>query len=741
LLPNVSLLFGSGGLLSNLAAPSFLTSIGSGGYPLLLNNGADHEPGRDRLRRKKSGPARKGEVDEMVTMMSFRLNSSPRFIKSLVLVASVLLAVFAAPSDGGTGTLEKTPWDSRQVQVAPSAPSKVLTPEMILNRRFIGDLRLSPDGNRLAMVVSEPVKGSTQRRNIWVYDIAASNLKPFTAAAKADTRPRWSPDGRTLAFLSDREGTSQIYLIPADGGEARALTESKTGINSFEWSPDGKKIAILTTAPKTEEEEKKEKDKDDPRIVGKPEDRTLLQAIDIESKALTTIIKGAWRVSEFLWTPDGKELIVVATDNPQQELFSEKIYKVDAAGGEMAVLASPPGPFGNLKISPDGTALAYVGSRGDGPQPHDLFVQPLAGGPARNLTGRSLDRPVGDFSWENPNSLLILVAEGFGEAFYNLDLDGGAEKADWASGFFVSSYAKAKNLLAFAGETAVEAAELYVAPGSGQAKKVSHLNKDWDDLRLHRPEIVRYPSFDKRKIEASLIRPGNAPSGVRLPTVILVHGGPTGAWMNRFEAWGQLLAARGFAVLYPNILGSTGYGYEFMVLNRHDWGGGDFKDVLAGADWLVKEGIADPNRIGIGGWSYGGYMAAWAVTQTTLFRASVSGAPMTDLAMEYGTEEAGINSYDTWFMGNPYENLPLFTERSPVTYVKRVKTPTLILCGENDATDPVGQCYQFHRGLRRFGVETEFVVYPREGHGIREERHRIDMLNRIVGWFEKHLKK
>jgi dipeptidyl aminopeptidase/acylaminoacyl peptidase len=201
------------------------------------------------------------------------------------------------------------------------------------------------------------------------------------------------------------------------------------------------------------------------------------------------------------------------------------------------------------------------------------------------------------------------------------------------------------------------------------------------------------------------------------------------------------LEARGFVVLSPNIRGSTGYGYEFMVMNRLDWGGGDFNDVMAGAGWLIEQGIADPDHIGIGGWSYGGYMSAWAVTQTTLFKASVSGAPMTDLALEYGAEDAGINAYDTWFMGNPYENLPLFSGRSPVTYVKKVKTPTLLLCGENDTTDPVEQCYQFHRGLRYFGVETELVVYPREGHGIREEKHRIDVLNRVVGWFEKYLKK
>lgn len=385
--------------------------------------------------------------------------------------------------------------------------------------------------------------------------------------------------------------------------------------------------------------------------------------------------------------------------------------------------------------------LAYVGSRGDGPQAHDLFVQSLAGGPAHNLTAQSLDRPIEAFNWEDQSSLFIQATAGFEDAFYTLGLDGKAEKANWAPRLHVMSHSKGKSTFAFVGLTAIEAPELYIAREPGRTEKVSHFNKIWDDIKLVKPEIIRYPSFDKKEIEAALLKPENTPSGTKVPAVILVHGGPTGAWMNYFDSWGQLLAARGFAVLYPNIRGSTGYGHDFMVLNRRDWGGGDFKDVMAGMDWLISKRIANADRIGIGGWSYGGYMAAWAVTQTTRFKASVSGAPMTDLAMEYGAETPGINPYDTWFLGNPYDNLTLFTERSPMTYVKKMKTPTLLLCGENDATDPVEQCYQFHRGLRRYGVETEFVIYPREGHGIQEEKHRIDVLNRMVGWFEKYLKK
>ena len=219
---------------------------------------------------------------------------------------------------------------------------------------------------------------------------------------------------------------------------------------------------------------------------------------------------------------------------------------------------------------------------------------------------------------------------------------------------------------------------------------------------------------------------------------MLVHGGPTGRWADGFEPWGQLLAARGYAVLYPNVRGSTGYGQRFVEMNRADWGGGDFKDVMAGADAMIARGVADPNRLGIGGWSYGGYMAAWAVTQTTRFKAAVSGAPMSDLASEFGTE-AGP-AYDEWFYGTPYEKLDGFVKSSPITYVKRAKTPTLLLQGEDDVTDPIGQSQQFYRGLKRYNVESDLVLYPREGHGLREERHLLDRLNRIIAWYDKYLK-
>jgi dipeptidyl aminopeptidase/acylaminoacyl peptidase len=263
------------------------------------------------------------------------------------------------------------------------------------------------------------------------------------------------------------------------------------------------------------------------------------------------------------------------------------------------------------------------------------------------------------------------------------------------------------------------------------------LNASWRHPAAISAQLVKYKSADGTEIEAALLQP-SAPSPKPYPAVILVHGGPTGRWADNFEPWGQLLAARGYAVLYPNVRGSTGYGQHFVEMNRGDWGGGDFQDVMAGADWLVARGLADPNRLGIGGWSYGGYMAAWAVTQTTRFKAAVSGAPVIDMASEFGTENG--SAYDEWFYGTPYEKLDGFIKSSPITFVKNARTPTLLLQGEDDTTDPIGQSQQFYRGLKRYGVDSDLVLYPREPHGLREEHHLVDRLTRILAWYDRYLK-
>jgi dipeptidyl aminopeptidase/acylaminoacyl peptidase len=645
-------------------------------------------------------------------------------------------------------------------QTQSSAALKPLTAQQAINVRSIGDLHFSPDGSRVAFVVTEAPSGTTRARHIWLLDVATKQVRQLTFSAKSEESPRWSPDGKTLAFTSDREENQQIYLLPLDGGEGIALTKGKRGVQSYSWSPDGKQIAFLGPEPTTDAEEKKTKDKDDARVADKDAKLARLWLIDVASGKERQLTKDRWRVSDAEWMPDGSRLIVEATKTPESDANTNRIYSLSIADSALTELAAPKGPFGQLRVSPDGKTLAYIGSRVDGPSPHDLFELTLSESrTTKNLTGTLLDRPVQQISYSqrSPSRVEMIIHRGFESEFGWIEGTGAVCSARGNSGsaniVVPRSFDRASTgaLVYVAGSFTIPD-ELWLAPppqgsiGIGmcsadlgtQPEQVTTFNDSWKSYALQSPAFSRYKSFDGLEIEGALLKPANYQAGTRVATIVLVHGGPTGAWSDSIETWGQLLAAHGFAVFYPNIRGSTGYGHKFIEMNRGDWGGGDFKDVMAGVDYLIAQGIADPDKLGIGGWSYGGYMSEWAITQTKRFKAAVSGAGLSNLASEFGTENGP--AYDEWFYGTPYENLDGFMKSSPVKYLKNAQTPTLILQGDADTTDPIGQSEELYRGLKHYGVEAEMVIYPREPHGLREEKHLVDRLNRILAWYESHLK-
>jgi len=620
---------------------------------------------------------------------------------------------------------------------AAALAAALLTPEQTLDRRAVGELAVSPDGSRVAFTVTDPVHGTARARSIWLLDVSTGRVRRLTFSGKSDSSPRWSPDGRSIAFVSDRDGAAQLYLLGMNGGEADKLTDRKDRIGEFRWSPDGTRIALLMPDAKPPAQQTRERDKDDARRADKDDRRARLWMLDVATRALTPVTATAWRISQFEWLPRGDRLIAAADPTPASDRWTAQIYAIDAATGATTAIASPRGPFGGLAVSRDGEWLAYLGARVDGPVPHDVYTVRLgADAASANLTASSIDRPISQLQWIDGDTIAAIVARGFASAIATIGRDGRPQFVD-APVNPTSFVRAAGGALVFAGETTTRAPELWIKPSNGPARAVTTLNEQWASLPVVAPEFVKYRSFDGKEIEAALLRPGSEARGPT-PLVVLVHGGPTGRWSDSFESWGQLLAQRGYAVLYPNVRGSTGYGHAFVEANRADWGGGDFKDVMAGVDWAVAKGIADPARLGIGGWSYGGYMSAWAITQTTRFKAAVSGAPVIDMASEFGTEDS--SAYDEWFYGTPYERLDPFVKSSPMTFVKNARTPTLLLQGEEDETDPVGQSQQFYRGLKRYGVDADLVLYPREPHGLREEKHLLDRLNRIVAWYDRYLK-
>ena len=621
------------------------------------------------------------------------------------------------------------------------AAAKPPTPEAFLSLRHLSGVEFSPDGSRVALVVNEPPKSDQRSSHIWLFNISDNSFRQLTYSEKSESSPKWSPDGKSLAFLSNRDANQQIYLLSMSGGESVPLTKGKRNISHFSWSHDGKTIAFLAPDAKSDAEEKKEKDKDDARVTDKDDKHARLWLLNLADKSEHAVTPPNFQISDLAWFPDGKSLAVIATDHPESDQNTERIFRVSVSGGTktpMTQLLAPHGPFGNLDVSPSGNVISFVGSREDGPSPHDLWLLPVGLPAAKNLTAISLDRLVFGYRWNKDESLVLLAAEGFTRKLIRYSSTGVLENLSTPDTMPSSFSVNANGAIAFVGESFTEPQELWLSVPGQQPKKLPEFNKSFAAYSTTKPEIYRFKSFDGIEIESALLKPENYDGKSKLPLIALIHGGPTGAWESSIEAWGQLLVARGYAVFYPNIRGSVGYGEKFIESNRADWGGADFKDVMAGVDDLVAKGVADPNRLGIGGWSYGGYMSEWAITQTTRFKAAVSGAGMANLVSEYGTEQHP--SYDEWFWSVPYEKPTGFLNSSPFLYVKNAKTPTLILQGDADTVDPLGQSQELHRGLKRYGVETELVVYPREPHGFHEEKHLLDRLNRIVAWYDAHMK-
>lgn len=618
-----------------------------------------------------------------------------------------------------------------------AAAQPPLSPEQLIDRYSISDLVWSSDGQRLAAVVTAPSSGDGSPENIWMYDLRRDEFRQLTNAGKRNNSPRWSADGETLAFLSSRsEGNSQIFAMSMNGGEAQPLTGESLNVNSFEWSPDGAAIAFVASDSEAENQADEGDSKDDEIVVSDTIKPMLLHLLDVATHTTKILTAGHWRVSAFAWRPDGTGLVLSATDNFSTDLLTDRFFAVQTDGQKMTEISRPDGPVSNLSVSPDNRFVAYIGSTGGGPIAHGIFLQPLAGGDVIALTDNSLDRMISDYAWATAGGIWALAVDGFSDQLVRFSMDGVERERKIFSGQSIAAFDVTGSTFAYVKNSSVEPQELWVGKAADE-RQVSHLNDDFP--ALIEPELIHYAGHDGRRIEAAIFKPKkSSPPRRGWKTVLLIHGGPTGRWEHRINDWAQLLVARGFVVIAPNIRGSIGYGLEFVRSNRHDWGGADYRDAIAGIDHLIESGISDPDRIAVAGWSYGGYMAAWAITQTNRFKAAIVGAAMTDLAVEYGTEMAEINAYDTWFLGTPYENLDDFVRMSPMTYIKNARTPALILIGEKDRIDPIGQSWQFYRGLRRYGVDAQMVIYPREPHRIRERSHRIDVMSRMLEWIEKY---
>jgi dipeptidyl aminopeptidase/acylaminoacyl peptidase len=612
-----------------------------------------------------------------------------------------------------------------------------LSIEKALFRRNIGRPVLSPDGKKAVVTVSVTgAPADSLATHIWLLDVPTKTFRQFTNSTKSEGDPKWSPDGRQLAFVSARGGSSQVYLIGMDGGEAMPLTQGKADVRMYEWSPDGKSIVYVSQDELSDSLKKRRDAKFDENVVGSDRPSTIYR-IDVVTRVAKPILRRKWNIGEMKWLPSGDAMLLLVAPLPEDEIPQRKLVRFNLADSSVKELATPQhGFFGGFQLSPDGKTAVFLSARMDGPTEHDLFIHHLEDNTYSNITSKSLDRIVTGYKFTGAGRLLGLVQHGFDETLYEIGADGSAKPfgpKDNMQSFDVAT----DGTLVFIGADFTHLPELYLAAPGGAPEKVSDLNRSLAGVPLVTPKVFSYKSFDGLSIEAALYLPVGATAAAKLPLIALIHGGPTGSFPNAYSAWAQLLVQAGYAVLCPNIRGSTGYGWEFITANRRDWGGNDYKDMMAGIDYLIKNERVDPDRLGICGWSYGGYMAEWAITQTKRFKASVSGAGMANLASEFGTENGP--AYDHWYWGAPYENLDLFVKHSPIAYLKNVATPTLIIQGEEDETDPKGQSQELYRGLHYYHVPSELVLYPREPHGFRELNHNVDFYRRMLDWFKRYL--
>lgn len=609
-----------------------------------------------------------------------------------------------------------------------AAGAAALTPAQVLDYTRPADLHVSPDGKKLAyIVVSYPLDWKPRIR---VLDIATGKSTEITPAKKTERSPRWSPDGKTLAFLSNRDGKTQVYLMPADGGTVTALTSRKNGVSSFRWSPDGKSVAYLA------KDDNAPSDDDGPQIADDERKLARLWIIDAAMKKDQRIGTTGYNIDDFAWQ-DSSHILLVATDKPRVEEYTDAIYRLSVPDGAINLIAQPPQPFEGILVSPDGKEFAVQSTRTQGPEARDLFLGAIDGNDLHDISA-PLGRAVEQVQWHDPSAVWISVADGFNTPLYKIPRGGQPEAIKLSlsvNGFDVAH----DGTIAFVGGDFKHLQEIYLRAPNGNIRQLTHLQTGPIAKQLLPTTVFTTRSFDGQLVEAALVKPQ---AHGKLPLVLLVHGGPSSRFTSGYyweTAWAQLLASHGYEVLMVNPRGSTGYSEDFLKANRGDWGGGDYKDLMTVLDAVIARGQTDPNRLGIGGWSYGGEMTMWTITQSNRFKAAVAGAGVYDQTAEFETEEDPYG--DEWYFGTPWEHPDVYARNSPSTYIGNARTPTLIFDGEDDTANPVGQSKGLYRALKHIGVETEMVLYPDEGHSPRKGSYNIDIFQRLLDWYDRHLGK
>jgi dipeptidyl aminopeptidase/acylaminoacyl peptidase len=656
------------------------------------------------------------------------------------LLSFVLLTVAALPAVRAAGD-SPTAW----------------TPELMLKVNTIPAVRPSPDGKKVAFTVSEPVMTADRSEYVTQIHIAnsdGSGSTQLTFADKSSGDPHWSPDGQYLCFASKRSGKNNLYLIRLGGGEAEQLTDVKSAVVNFAWSPDGRSIAFTMNDPQSDDEEKAAKAKDDWRWIDENLKLNQLYVIAIEKTAdgkrePRKLIGRSFNVESFDWSPDGKSIVFDHTRTPKaNDWTTSDVSVVDVTTGEAKTLAASGAAESDPLYSPDGQWIAMA-MTDDPPRwvtDASIYVVPAAGGKPRRLAETPDSQP-NLIGWTADGKRVIFSeARATGTQIYTTNIETGAITglSKSAGSYTGISLSRSRAMIGFAAQWPDRAPEAYVASVDAfSPMKVSRVNADLPKLPLGRTEVIKWKSTDGLEVEGLLTYPAKYESGKRSPLLLVVHGGPAGVFAqsfigNRGAYPVAAFAARGYAVLRVNPRGSSGYGVKFRRGNLKDWGGGDYSDLMSGVDYVIKMGLADPERLGVMGWSYGGFMTSWIITHTKRFKVASVGAGVTNLMSFNGT--ADIPSFVPDYFGAEFWDDPdTYRAHSAMFNVKGVATPTLIQHGEADDRVPISQGYELYNALKRQNVPVRMIVLPRQPHGPNEPRMILKVMQTNLEWFEKYL--
>ena len=632
--------------------------------------------------------------------------------------------------------------------------------------KSVGSAEVSPDGEWVAFTVSTTnLDREDTRTQIWMVSTAGGDPFPVTMSSESISGPKWSPDGKYLSFLTSRgeNAKPQVWVLDRRGGEARQLTEIEDGAGSYEWSPDATRLVMAirdkdSTAADSGSSRSRTRDpwvidrlqfKRDGRGYLADSLRTHLYVYDIASKKLTQITSGRWDEGSPAWSPDGTRIAFVSnrTEDPDAN-SNDDIWVVAASntdqGATLQRITDYQGGDGSPAWSPDGKWIAYTTGindpRVDAMSNNKLALRASDGSGERRILGDGLDRGVGSPTFTADGKALLFSIDDSGEGHVGrIDLATEAVTRPVSGeissrGFTASPDGK----IALGVSTYHMPGEIFVQDGA-ELRQLSHVNDSiMGAVRKAEVENVHFNSPDGTEIEGWVFFPPGFREGTRYPTILRIHGGPHGAYGVGWNFEAQLLAANGYLVLITNPRGSSGYGNAFSMALWQKWGIPDFQDVMAGVDHVIERGWADPDRLGVGGWSYGGILTNYVITKSTRFKGAISGASMGLLVSNFGVDHYQLGNEREW--GTPWENRQMWEDLSPWNDVGKVTTPTLFMGGESDWNVPILNSEQFYQALKRRGIETRLVVYPGQPHGLRVPSYNVHRYTEYLAWYDKHVK-